>query len=379
MIYLFDTYERVLDASTTGSQEDSKRIAELSMALHYVQKFYPPDAYSDVHVQKLQSSILDYIHCEGYLKLLGNYFLLQQHITPYVFIRSEKTISRYFEGLLKIFQQFDLSVQESFPYRSLERNHLLYKIGSHPISVSFESKIVADALQIQSFNRDLSYAFTHTVFYSTDFSDLQIVNQKIKDCSKILIAQSFNANDIDLFLESCICLLSQDISKDEFEDMIALIHDIELRNVLLFECGNIAEDYHPLFVHDILRGLIQRRFDCDINCPVNSQKNKGPIRSLWEISIALKGKDPTRILEIYSEYAELWGRMSFLEKIIDHKINMLNAFACQEVLFEREFSHLGQYSYELYSEYQEQLEVSLKRHSFKNYFLNELKNDAKDR
>lgn len=358
MIYLFDIYDRVLAACTSGSQEDSKRIAELSMALHYILKFYEPNAYSSQDVKKIQYAISDYIHSENYLKLLGNSFLLQQHITPYIFIRSENLRSQYFEGLIKVFQEFDHSVQESFPYRALERNHLLYKLNSSPISTSFQGHIFSDTLQIQSFNRDLSYAFTHTVFYSTDFSDLHIDNKQVKDCSKILIAQSFSANDIDLFLEACICFLSQEISKNEFDDMIAMIHEIQLKNVLLFECKDITEDYHPLFVHDILRGLILRRFNFDITSINKSENTQGPIRSLGEISIALKGKDPEKILELYSEYSKYWDRMPFLEKIINQKILTLKTLANKEVLFEREFTYLGKHNFDIYSEYLEKLEAS---------------------
>ncbi len=355
MIYLFKIYDRIISACKGFSQEDSKRIAELSMALHYIRRLYLENSYSVVDIDKIQKGILDYIHTDGYFSLLDNNFLLQQNITPYVFIRNKNTRSDYFEGLLEVFKRSDLSVQESFPYRALERNHLLYKIGLQPITISFESQIFIDALQIQSFNRDLSYAFTHTVFYSTDFSDQQLPNQKVKDCCKILMAKSFNDNDIDLFFEICICLLSQKISKDELKDMITLIQEIKTRNLLLFECSDITKDYHPLFVHDILRGLMLKKFDLDISAKEIHKVKGGPIRSLSNIIILLKGKDPEKILNEYLVYSKSWGRMFFLEKIIRHKLKSLNLFACHNVLFEREFLHLGQYNFNLYDKYQEKL------------------------
>jgi len=295
MIFLFKLCDQLIGTCDEGCLQDSKKIAELSIGLYYAQKFFTAENYSLSQAHNLQDKIFAYIHNPAYINLLSNYFLLQQHITPYVFIRDDKLQSPYFEGLLKTFQNHDLTTQENFPYRTLERNHLLYILGIRPITISLNSPVVCDALQIQSFNHTLSYALTHTIFYSTDFSSILTPNQTIKDYCKILMAQCFYANDIDLFLEVCICFLSQNISKTELKDMLALIHDLQLKNYSLFHCSDVSKDYHPLIVHDILRGLVLKRFRFDImNAPASDQEN-GPIRSLWPITEALGGKDSTKI------------------------------------------------------------------------------------
>jgi len=358
MIFLFKLCDQLIGTCDEGCLQDSKKIAELSIGLYYAQKFFTAENYSLSQAHNLQDKIFAYIHNPAYINLLSNYFLLQQHITPYVFIRDDKLQSPYFEGLLKTFQNHDLTTQENFPYRTLERNHLLYILGIRPITISLNSPVVCDALQIQSFNHTLSYALTHTIFYSTDFSSILTPNQTIKDYCKILMAQCFYANDIDLFLEVCICFLSQNISKTELKDMLALIHDLQLKNYSLFHCSDVSKDYHPLIVHDILRGLVLKRFRFDImNAPASDQEN-GPIRSLWPITEALGGKDSTKISTTYAAYAKTWGPLATLEKIIKHKFILLNELAKNKVLFEREFSHLGRRDNIIYSEYQKHLIIS---------------------
>lgn len=354
MIYIFKIANDLIKSCDPGSQEDSKCIAELSMALHYIKKFYPTSAYSQRHMQKLEKELFQYIHSDGYLRLLSNYFLLQQHITPYVFLRSPTLQSSYYEGLIKVFQKNDLIAQESFPYRSLERNHLLYKLGVQPITISFDAPIFIDALQIQSFNRALSYAFTHTLFYSTDFSNLHTPSQAVKEYCKFLLIQSFKANDIDLFMEVCICFLSQDINQAEQDDMCCLLKEIKQKNLEFFQYTDIKKQYHPLLVHDILYGVLHQKIG-DTNTPKNTYK-KGPVRCLEPLVKALRGKDANAIISTYLSYSKAHGRIKPLEEIIDKKMDILESLAHGKVLFEREFVNLGERNELLYSQYIHQLD-----------------------
>ncbi len=355
MIYLYKIWPRVVAACTSGSQKDSKRIAELSMALHYIAKFTPTDALPATGNDDLRVAIYKYIHKDTFLKMLNNYFLLQQHITPYVFIRGHGLSSTYYENLLRIFHDHDLAVQECFHYRSLERGHLLYKLGKAPLPAINGCPILKDARQLQFFNRDMSYALTHTLLYATDFSDHLHPDGLLKDCCMLLMAQSFDANDIDLFLETCVCFLSQHITDAERNDMLAMISGMRSQNILLFTASDVTSDYHPLLVHDILRALVLRRFKVDILSEAKQGREQGPISGLSLILKALKGKDPAEINTLSAAYMRTWGERPFLANILQHKLNLLSALAKEEVLFQRELSLLGQENPGIYPAFLQQL------------------------
>ena len=355
MFYLYKIWPRVVAACASGSQEDSKRIAELSMALHYITKFTPKDALHLTGSDELRAAVYKYIHKDAFLKMLNNYFLLQQHITPYVFIRGHDLSSKYYENLLRIFRDHDLSVQECFHYRSLERTHLLYKLDKGPLPGINDWPVLKDARQLQYFNRDMSYALTHSLLYATDFSDHVHPDGLLKDCCMLLMAQSFDANDIDLFLESCVCFLSQHITDAECNDMLAMISRMRSQNNLLFLASNVVSDYHPLLVHDILRALVLRRFQVDILSEAKLGREQGPISGLCRILIALKGKDPTEINSLSTAYMRIWGERPFLTNILLHKLNLLSALAMEEVLFQRELTLLGQENPGIYSAFLQQI------------------------
>lgn len=321
------------------------------MALHYIAKFAPKDVLPAAQTDELREALFKYIHKDNFLRMLNNYFLLQQHITPYVFIRCNGPLSTYYEHLLRVFYDHDLAVQECFHYRSLERGHLLYKLGKAPLPEINDCPILKDARQMQFFNRDLSYAFTHTLLYATDFSDYPHPDGLLKDCCMLLMAKSFDANDIDLFLESCICFLSQDITDTERNDMLAMISGIRSQNIILFTASNVISDYHPLLVHDILRALILRRFKVDILSEAKQCGQQGPISDLTRLLNALKGKNPNEINNILVDYIRRWGNRPFIINIVQHKLNLLATLAKEEVLFQREFSLLGQKNLDIYSEF----------------------------
>lgn len=351
MTYLHDIFEAVLECCNGQSKDDAKRISELAIAQHYVERLYLGKLSHPDKMEKLKSAIFTFIHSPEYLSQLSNPFLLQPYLTPYIFLRGQGWMSDHFENLLPMFLQNDFTVKQCYPYRRLERQHLLYRLGEDTLGAALLPEARADALQAYTYNRDLSYAFTHAVFYLTDFGLLERSDHLIKDVASLIMVMSYERNDVDLFYEACLCLLSQPVSQDDISDMLFMISDFAGTNEHLGQHGDMHKDYHPLLVYDILRGLCLRNHNIDIATAEVVENAEGPILSLREILKALPGKQVAEIVDSYSLYKQKWGPRPFIEEMISHRLDFLSGLAEQQVLFEYEFSKLGQYNPAIYKEF----------------------------
>jgi hypothetical protein len=351
-------WPRLFTAFREPSQSASKCVAELAMALHYLRRDYPSGALPEADLAQAESAIAERIASDDWLRLAGNGFLIQQCVTPYLFLRGQIPASRFYDGLIDDLAQTDRSVRECTPYRRLERAWLLFKLGQGPLPCWDNAPIMADIEAAQAFNRDLSYAFTHTVFFCTDFAGIRRPDPVIKTVALMIAAQSHAASDVDLFFECCICLMSQDLTASELMGLSHLIADICARHAILFEARRLEEEYHPLFVYDILRGLMLRWHQIDI-AVLTPTGPDGPYAALLALANALCGKDAGAIMGALARAGATGCSSDVLDRMVRARLSCLASLALHGALFEREFAVLDRRDDTLYPAYVAQISALL--------------------
>jgi hypothetical protein len=343
-------WPRLFAAFCEPSQTASKCVAELAMALHYLRRDYPSGALPEADLAQAESAIAERIASDDWLRLAGNGFLIQQCVTPYLFLRGQIPASRFHDGLIDDLAQTDRSVRECTPYRRLERSWLLFKLGQGPLPSWDNAPIMADVEAAQAFNRDLSYAFTHTVFFCTDFAGIRRPDPMIKTVALMIAAQSHAASDVDLFFECCICLMSQDLTAAELNGLLHLVADLSTRHAVLFEAHRLEEEYHPLFVYDILRGLMLRWHQIDI-AVLTSIGPDGPYEALLTLATALCGKDAGAIMRALAKARTAGCPHDVLHRMVEARLSCLASLARHGALFEREFAVLNRRDDTVYPAY----------------------------
>lgn len=327
----------LLDVFPPGDPGAAKCVAELALALHYARRDLPCD---QDELARAERAVLERIHSDPYYAIVSNGFLIQQALTPYLFLRDAGHRSPFYEALMEIWREHDGTVRDAPPYRRMERAFLLHKAGWGAPDGLAGLPAVEDGKAAYAFDRDLGYAFTHTVFYATDFGRVRMPDDTAKGAAMVIAAEALGRNDIDLCLEACICLLSQDLTASEAEGLYGLIGGLCTRNARLFEARDLGREYHPLFVHDILRGGLLRRFGRDIAGAVPG--DAGPFADLTPMAAVLGGKDAARIARDAAAYSARWGDSPWLVRMASARIAELARLAAHGVLFEREFARMGQ-------------------------------------
>lgn len=347
---LLSIWPRLLPAFDPTTQEASKCAAEMAMALHFVLCTYPAAMIDMDAVAAVEAALLDRMGTDACLRLVTNPFLLAQGLTPYIFLRSEARRSPFHDGLLADFIETDRALRECTPYRAIERTYLLYKLGRGPLPDWDAAPVMTDIRAAWAFNRDLSYAFTHQVFFCTDFGCVLRPDPMVKAAAMLLAAQTHGANDVDLFWECCICLMTQPLSAGERDGLLHLLAGFEVGVPDLIATGDIRERYHPLAVRDILRGLVLRRFDVDI-ADCGPGNGPGPFAALSDLALALPGKDAGAIVVALGRCPSLPG----LRIMARDRLRYLGDLARHGILFEREFASLSRRDPALYTVYSAQV------------------------
>jgi hypothetical protein len=328
----------------------TKCVAELAMALHYLRRDMPGEKLDAGGWAAAAALVAARVETDAWLGLGANGFLVQQCVTPYLFLRDTVPPSRFHEALLADFFATDRAVQECTPYRRMERAWLLAKLGAGALPTWDGSPIMADAQAAYAFNRDLSYAFTHTVFFCTDFAGVRRPDPAVKTVAMMIAAQSHAAADVDLCFESAICLMSQDLTPDELTGLVHLVSDLAQRHAVLFAARRLAEEYHPLFVHDILRGLLLRWHGIDIAQFVPTVP-AGPYAVLRDLAMALGGKDAGAMVRALAAAERAMGPQEVLRDALRDRLGFLERLSRRGALFEREFAWLGRRDDALYPTY----------------------------
>lgn len=351
MTRLPDIALRVLATSAGATQDDYKRVAEVCIATHYAQRFYPGEYLNQSALDALQDRLMSFLHRDAFLRMPLNPFLVLQNVTPYVFLRAQGLRSDYYEALLDVFRNFDTAVREGYHYRALERDFLLFKLDEAPRPRAWDTPIFDDARQVHAFNRDMGYALTHTVMYSTDFGGVTDRVDHVHDALMCLAADALARNDVDLCLECLLCLTSQAPDPDVLADMTEIISWLQRRNAVMLEAMDIRLDYHPMLVHDMLRARMLALTGRDIVYDTEKGTPDGPIRALGPLWTALGGKNVDAIEQAYGDWTTRFGARAFLSELVAGRLVYLRALAGRNALFEREFSHLAQRDDALYPQY----------------------------
>jgi hypothetical protein len=279
----------------------------MAMAQHYIRRAYPPATLDQGAIARLEDEINLRINQDGWLRMMTNEFVLHQCATPYMFLkdslRAEILHSTAHEALIADIVAHDRMLWEITPYRRLERDWLLAKLGVAPLPEWCDAPVLKDARRAYGFDRMLAYAFTHGVFFAGDFGARSMEDPLIKGTAMLLTVQAKGRNDVDFLRECAICMITQPLSQAELDGLLRLFAISRDRNPCLFdprlEGAGRREAYHPLLVHDILRGMMLARYGVDI-LQVQAGAGPGPLGPLLVLATALGRKDARCILAAFA-------------------------------------------------------------------------------
>lgn len=337
----------MLDRIDKLDQDATKLVMETAMALHYVARGADPDWIDRAAHHRAVARIAAIITGGDWLMLAENRFLIQQCITPYVFLRHHSGPLPAHEALLGYFRRCDTTMREQTPYRCLERRYLLAAIDGGDLPRLADQPIMGDAECVAAFNRELGYAFTHAAFFTTDFGFRPRRDPCAAAVALCVLAQAARRNDVDLAMEAAIAMLACDAGPADRDAALAAIGLLIAANPALTEPGDGA-DYHPKFVLDILRCLVWRRYRRDLLAERPARAGALPVARLGAVLVAMTGKDPGAMLDGLRGYEDLSGHCGWLRRLIALRLDELGDQARARVLFEREFAHLGQRSPAVY-------------------------------
>lgn len=355
MIHSLTLAPRLMAEISFPSPTATKVMAELAMALHFFRQSYPMALLDAKALAKAEADLTARLTSDAHLALLANPFLVAQALTPYIFLRDAIAPLPSCEALLAELVREDASLREATPYRRMERGYLLAKLGRTPLPGWRGAAILHDARRAWAFNRDATYAFTHTVLFATDFAAVQRPDPFVKGISLMALAQAHAAADLDLFWELALCLMSQTLAPDELAGLCHLAADLRDRYVSLFRADDLEAAYHPLLVHDILRGRLLARHGIDLWTVAAAAD--GPFPALLILSRALNGKNAGRI---ESAHAAL-PRNAWSDVMVRDRLTQLRRLARREVLFLREIGPDQTPDPSLYPDYTRQISQSLAR------------------
>lgn len=344
MTFILNRFDALLATFDGHSGDHSKCLSELAMALHYVRRDLPPDLLDHAAIERLEDEIHARIHQDGWLRMITNEFVLHQCATPYIFLkdspRAGRLRSAVYEGLIDDLAAEDRMVCETTPYRRLERQWLLARLGRAELPDWRGAPVLQDARRAYGFDRMMAYAFTHVVFFASDFGARPLRDPHIKGAAMILAVQAEARDDVDLFWECAICLADQPLDPGELAGLVHLLARTRDKHSFLFDpklAGTgLREAYHPMLVHDILRGRMLARFGIDIlTAPAGD--GPGPFAALAELANALARKDADKILRAWKDCPQ----EDWLQDMVRRRLTALRALCERGVLFARELAALG--------------------------------------
>jgi hypothetical protein len=344
MTFTLTEFEPLLAEFDGHSGDHSKCLTELAMALHYLRRDYPAHLLDQAAAARLEDVIHTRIHEEGWLRMVANDFVLHQCATPYVFLRlgprAAELHSPVHEGLLDDLAAADRVMGEQTPYRALERPWLLALTGRGALPDWRGTAVMRDAGRAYGFDRAMAYAFTHTVFYASDFGARPMPDEEVRGVALMLAAMAMARNDVDLFWECCMCAVWQPLTAAEWAGLLHCIAEVRDRNPVLFQerlTGTaLRQAYHPMLVHDLLRGAVLARHGVDI---LTHPQGAGPgeVGRLGTLAAALARRDAEAIRQ---SYAACEGG-PWLKRMVAGRLETLQALAERNVLFAREYAALG--------------------------------------
>jgi hypothetical protein len=183
--------------------ERYKKFTELSVFVEYLNKVSAKVDHPNLEaINKFIFSELNSIDSDI---IFNNSYLPYHIIFPYFSIRNKYPIKRY-ENYLSITAKYKLFPPEIPPHREMEWSHFCLKLNLINNFKAPKNCILNQDNYLANFNRDLSYSFTHALFYIYDFG---FANSKplisnfasIKFQTECLIFKSFEEDDIDILLE----------------------------------------------------------------------------------------------------------------------------------------------------------------------------------
>jgi hypothetical protein len=302
--------------------------------------------------------------------ILKNVNVSYHIISPYVSIRNHIKIESL-EKCLDIVVDNNLFPLETPPHREMEWDYMLYKLGKCSFVKIPNNCILKQDFHLQFIDRELAYAITHALFYTTNFG---FANNKppVKDLGKLkfqlecLIAKFYEENDIDLILELGINYfhLLQFVEID-YNILIIINNCLERTSFIEFEWTKeiINKKYHSFLVLGIFSAVLKtllispkvseakkttlkRIIDKTMfneNKYVKSIKEENLIETMptiqaWSILKSLKIKNFDK--DAYSLYTTKFGKNAYLSEGILSYLQILKQRNELEILWNREFEKL---------------------------------------
>ncbi|MBZ4021904.1 hypothetical protein CKO11_05450 [Rhodobacter sp. TJ_12] len=338
----------LLDALPADGPEATKAVAEVSMALDFLAQVHGPQP----GLSALAGQLMHWLGNDTHLALSGHPFLVGRALTPYVFLRALAPKHPAWERLLFDWCDHGIKLCEATPYRRLEQDYLRAKVRGASWPDWEGAAILQDALQAWAFNRDLSYAFTHLVFFCTDFAAVKRPDPFVKGIGMMLLGEALGRTDVDLVWELALCLLTQDLEAAELDEVISAA--VEMRKELhdLCDPAEITKGYHPVLVHEILAARLHQHHGRDLYREAAGTRPR--LAAIEAFRCALTGKDANAMVAAERALpAEDWSR-----RMLCQRLHELKRRARDRTLFLRETGG-ADHDAPLYGEYADQIDALL--------------------
>lgn len=281
----------VLDRLAVPSPDATKAVAELAMAADFLAQAHGPvDGLRDL-ARQLTGRLND----DAHLALLGHPFLIGQALTPYVFLRRLGVRMDPWERVLRDWVVTRPTLHEATPYRRMEQAYLRFKCGAGPLPGWRGAAILRDAWRAWGFNRELSYAFSHVVLFATDFAAVTRPDPVVKTVGRMLLAEALGRSDVDLVWELALCLLTQDLTRAELDEVVAAAAAMRAGFATLTDPARIEVTYHPVLVHDILSARLAQHHGIDLARAVATPVPG--LMALEQLRCTLAGKDAEAMVQ----------------------------------------------------------------------------------
>ena len=333
------------------NQNDLKRFAEFCIFYGIVRDLlkllYPTHStrYKQFIIQQLENFDLSV----GF----SNYYLLYHLLLPYMAVRKDITIDKY-EKVLDFFDPTNFISPEIPPFRKEEWNYYFSTPENCNIHVPLDRAPLSRQIHLTHIDRDLTYAYTHTMFYRSDYgfkpySELDLGN--VDFYAGNLMLRFYYQQDLDLLLELTINYIS--LAHNEYRpdfNVLNLPMSIIIRNDFIdgkISCESLESKYHTYLVLLMLMfqllDLVRKGglHDDDISrinrfLRFGFGQEETAYHYSWACIQDVMNKKMS--LNSYYKYLETWGFNQELHKYLRFYWNLLGNLNDAGMLWQREIT-----------------------------------------
>lgn len=327
-------------------EDNHKRYTELVIFLYYTN--YLPKTKSNSSVRRLNELVNNEINKIKPDFIFRNFHFSFSLLMPYLLIRKQKKTSKL-EKCLKVVLSQNFTSIEIPPHRELEISYFKNKIYKDTNINLPSNSILNNAIYLPHLNRELTYSYTHTLFYLIDFGFAEafpkfLNYERIKFQVECLIIKSYKNGDIDILLELAINYFSLKNVTNINPSVLYIIEAALLKtNFIEFNWGKkkiVNEKYHSFLVLGMLCTLLEFQIKTFSMTTYSKKLSQIYYKSLLYDYVEKPRKINLDRIEQMKEF-KIWDILtSTYSKKIETKVyrdlsklNTFNEFLVEEILF----------------------------------------------